>query len=38
MFSSKSFMVSGLTFMSLIHVGFIFVYGIRECSIPFFYI
>ena len=29
-FSSKSFIVSGLTFRSLIH--FIFVYGIRECS------
>ena len=32
MFSSKSFIVSGLTFMSLIHFEFIFVYGIRECS------
>ena len=30
MFSSKSFKVSGLTFMSLIH--FIFVYGVRNCS------
>uniref|UniRef100_A0A8D1BVX8 Uncharacterized protein n=1 Tax=Sus scrofa TaxID=9823 RepID=A0A8D1BVX8_PIG len=32
MFSSKSFIVSGLTFRSLIHCEFIFVYGIRECS------
>ena len=32
MFSSKSFMVSGLTFRSLIHFKFIFVYGIRKCS------
>ena len=30
--SSKSFIVSGLTFRSLIHFKFIFVYGIRECS------
>ena len=30
MFSSKSFIVSGLTFRSLIHFEFIFVYGIRE--------
>ena len=29
MFSSKSFLVSGLTFKSLIHSEFIFVYGIR---------
>ena len=29
-FSSRSFIVSGLTFRSLIH--FIFVYGVRECS------
>ena len=28
MFSSKSFIVSGLTFRSLIHFEFIFVYGI----------
>ena len=27
MFSSKSFIVSGLSFRSLIHVEFIFVYG-----------
>ena len=31
-FSSKSFTVSGLTFMSLIHFEFIFVYGVRKCS------
>ena len=32
MFSSKSFIVSGLTFRSLIHFEFIFVYGVRRCS------
>ena len=32
MFSAKSFMVSGLTFRSLIHFEFIFVYGVRRCS------
>ena len=32
MFSFKSFIVSGLTFRSLIHFEFIFVYGIRKCS------
>ena len=32
MFSSKSFIVSGLIFRSLIHFEFIFVYGIRKCS------
>ena len=32
MFSSKSFIVSGLTFRSLIHFYFIFVYGVRKCS------
>ena len=32
MFSSKSFIVSGLTFRSLIHVEFIFVNGVRKCS------
>ena len=32
MVSSKSFIVSGLTFRSLIHLEFIFVYGVRECS------
>ena len=32
MFSSRSFIVSGLTFISLIHFEFIFVYGVRKCS------
>ena len=32
MFSSRSFMVSSLTFRSLIHLEFIFVYGVRKCS------
>ena len=32
LFSSKSFIVSGLTFRSLIYFDFIFVYGVRECS------
>ena len=32
MFFSKSFIVSGLTFRSLIHFKFIFVYGVRKCS------
>ena len=32
MFSSKSFIVSGLTVKSLIHFEFIFVYGVRKCS------
>ena len=32
MFSSKSFIVSGLTFKSLIHLEFIFVYIVRKCS------
>ena len=31
MFSSKSFIVSGLTFRFLIHFEFIFVYGVRKC-------
>ena len=30
MFSSKIFIVSGLTFRSLIHFEFIFVYGVRK--------
>ena len=30
MFSSKSFIVSGLTFRSLVH--FEFVYGVKKCS------
>ena len=32
MFSSKSFIISALTFRSLIHFEFIFVYGVRKCS------
>ena len=32
MFSSKSFILSGLTFRSLIHFEFIFVYDVRKCS------
>ena len=32
MFSSKSFIVSGLIFRSLIHFEFIFVYGVRKCD------
>src|SRR5574340_76464 len=32
MFSSSSFIVSGLTFRSLIHFEFIFVYSVRKCS------
>ena len=32
MFSSRSFIVSGLTFRSLIHCEFIFVYGVRKYS------
>ena len=31
-FSSKSFIVSGLTFTSLIHFEYIFVYGVRKYS------
>ena len=30
-FSSRTFVVSGVIFRSLIHVEFIFVYGVREC-------
>ena len=32
MFYSRSLMFSGLTFSSLVHLEFIFVYGVRECS------
>ena len=32
MFSSRSFMVLGLTFRSLIHFEFIFGYSVRNCS------
>ena len=31
MFSPGRFIVSGLTFRSLIHFEFIFVYGVRKC-------
>ena len=31
-FPSRSFIVSDLTFMSLINFEFIFVYDVRECS------
>ena len=32
MLSSRSFIVSGLTFRSLNHFEFIFMYGVRKCS------
>ena len=32
MFPSKGFIISGLTFRSLVHFEFIFVYGVRKCS------
>ena len=32
MFSSKSFIVSSLTFKSPIHFEFIFVYDVKQCS------
>ena len=31
MFSSRIFILSSLTFRSLIHFEFVFVYGVREC-------
>ena len=31
-FFSKNFIVSGLTFRSLFHLDFIFVYGVIKCS------
>lgn len=37
MFSSGSFMVSGLTFESLIHLNFIFVYDMRKWNSSFDY-
>ena len=37
MFSSKSFIVSGLTFRSLIHFEFIFVYVLGSVLVSFFY-
>ena len=36
MFSSRSFIVSGLTFRSSIYFEFIFVHGVKEWSIFFF--
>ena len=36
MFSSKNFIVSHLTFTSLIHFEFIFVYGVRKCLFHYF--
>ena len=36
-FSFRSFIVSGLTFQSSIHFYFIFVYGVKEVLISFFY-
>ena len=32
MLSSRSFILSGLMFRSLIHFEFIFVYDVRKCS------
>ena len=32
MFSSRSFIVSDHIFISLIHIEFAFVYGVRKCS------
>ena len=32
MFFSKSFIVYGLAYKSLIHFGFTFVYGVRGCA------
>ena len=37
MFSSKNFIVSGLTFRSLIYFEFIFFYGVRGVLVSFFY-
>ena len=37
MFSFRSFIVSGLTFRSLIHFEFIFVYGVGSVLVSFFY-
>ena len=35
--SSKSFIISGLTFRSLIRFEFIFVYGVKKCSMFIFF-
>ena len=37
MFFSRSFIVSGLKFRSLIHFEFIFVSGVRSVLVSFFY-
>ena len=37
MFSSSNIIVSGLTFRSLIHFEFIFVYGLESVLVSFFY-
>ena len=37
MFSSRSFIVSGLTFRSLIHFEFTFVYVLESVLVSFFY-
>ena len=37
MFSSKSFIISGLIFISLIHLEFISVYGVKKHSMFFFF-
>ena len=37
MFSSRSFIVSGLTFRSLIHFEFIFVMVLESVLVSFFY-
>ena len=37
MFSSRSFIVSGLMFRSLIHFEFIFVYGVSMYGVCFVY-
>ena len=37
MFSSRSFIALNFAFRSLIHFEFIFVYGVRNILIPFFY-
>ena len=37
MFSSRSFIVSGLMFRSLIHFEFIFVYSVKSVLVSFFY-
>ena len=36
-FSSRSFIVSDLTFRSLIHFEFMFVYGVESVLVSFFY-